>query len=675
MPTRDAERGRNGRSVGSTATFPPSEDEQLGRALEEYASLLQDGEPPGQSEFLERHASIAEALRACMDGLGMIQEVAPEFGPDSGPGGSLSEAAPTALGEFLLIREIGRGGMGVVYEAEQRSLGRRVALKVLPTAASLDPRQRQRFLVEAQAAALLHHEHIVPVFATGLDHGAHYYAMQLIDGHSLTEVIRKLRADQASPGGGHAPGAAAPTSTEQDRPPGPQAEPPPGHRSSGQSSSARARIRETARLALQAAEALEHAHELGVIHRDIKPSNLLLDQRGKLWVADFGLARLPHDEQDLTRTGDLVGTLRYMSPEQVRAERGEVTAATDIYSLGATLYELLTLRPAFNAPDRHELLRAILHDEPAPPRRLNPAIPRDLETIVLKALEKEVPARYATAGELADDLRRFLDDQPVRARRPGILDRSVKWARRHRTAVVAATSALIVTLTATTIILWSAKRRTEATLVEYRQALTLQRLGVEYALASLDQVTRPLVPESGEMPSLGDDQARVLQSAISYYDRIPGLFKNIEMVKEAVARAKRQAGFSRMALGQPKGREDYRTAIEMYRRLISANPERIWLHTGLLETLQEYARLLAARGERPEALALRRQALHIAEALMNNAQAARPCFSTALAAVFRELARDLRGDPADPSAAAAADRLEKKADAWNPGRTSLILAR
>ena len=200
--------------------------------------------------------------------------------------------------------------MGVVYEAEQRSLGRHVALKVLPSAASLDPRQRQRFQVEAQAAALLHHDHIVPVFGVGFDQGAHYFAMQLIDGPSLTRVIQDLKERVAWDAG--------------DRTPGPDHDRQSPPRSSVHSSSVRERCRETARLGLQAADALDHPHQLGVIHRDIKPSNLLIDSRGKLWVADFGLARLPQEDNDLTRTGDLLGTLRYMSPEQVRAERGGV---------------------------------------------------------------------------------------------------------------------------------------------------------------------------------------------------------------------------------------------------------------------------------------------------------------------------------------------------------------
>ena len=261
-----------------------------------------------------------------------------------------------------------------------------------------------------------------------------------------------------------------------------------------------------------------------MIHRDIKPSNLLIDTRGHLWVADFGLARLPQEDHDLTRTGDLVGTLRYMSPEQVRGVRGGVDARTDIYGLGATFYELLTLNPAFTARNRHELTRRILDEEPTSPRRCNPAIPLDLETIILKAMEKEPSDRYASARELADELRRFLDDQPIQARRPSILDRSAKWSRRHRTVVIASTTALLVTLTVSTAALWEAKRRTDAALEDSRVAkgrtdvaledareakrrtdVILQDLrsarstefrAVHNSLGMVDQIIRPLVAEA-----------------------------------------------------------------------------------------------------------------------------------------------------------------------------------
>ena len=463
--------------MGSTATCSRSDDPRVVAALAEYMEECEHGHEPERAEFLARYRSIAAPLRECLDGLDFVQHAAGEFSPPPGAVAEpvLSPAAPAShsvvLGEFRIIREIGRGGMGVVYEAEQLSLGRRVALKVLPAAASLDQRHCQRFQIEAQAAALLHHDHIVPIFGVGSDQGAHYFAMQLIDGPSLTRIIQDLKAEilpEPMDGSGE-PEGERPGSSDHDRV---------AHaRSSVHSSLVRMRCRETARLGLEAAEALEHAHQLGVIHRDIKPSNLLVDGRGKLWVADFGLARLPQEEHDLTRTGDLVGTLRYMSPEQVRAERGGVTSATDVYSLGATLYELITLRPAFASKDRHELLRTILHDEPTSPRKINPAVPRDLETIILKALEKEPSARYATAAELADDLRHFLADEPVRARPPGPVNRTIKWVRRHRMAVGISMIALIFTLAATSLTLWQAKRRNRRDPCNPSQCPALQTLG------------------------------------------------------------------------------------------------------------------------------------------------------------------------------------------------------
>ena len=339
--------------------------------------------------------------------------------------------------------------MGVVYEAVQRSLNRRVALKVLPFAAAMDPTQLRRFQTEALAAAQLHHTHIVPVYSVGCERGVHYYAMQFIEGQTLAQAIAERqahgraaaapaprlpplwgkvarRAGWGSPAAASAPGPDRETrsarvsrprrnrrpkvSDSQPTPPTP-AQRRPAHRLQRPSSRSREYFRTAAALGIQAAEALDHAHKVGIVHRDIKPANLLLDVQGNLWVTDFGLARL-RDDAGLTITGDLLGTLRYMSPEQALAKRmADLDHRTDIYSLGATLYELVTLRPAIDGQDRQEVLRKIAQDEPTPPRRLNPAIPRELETILLKAMNKEPESRYATAQELADDLRRFLERQ------------------------------------------------------------------------------------------------------------------------------------------------------------------------------------------------------------------------------------------------------------------------
>jgi WD40 repeat protein/serine/threonine protein kinase len=361
------------------------------------------------------------------------------------------------LGDFRIVREVGRGGMGVVYEAEQVSLGRRVALKLLPHRGLLDARQRQRFEREAKAAAKLHHTNIVPVFGTGEHDGQPYYVMQLIDGQGLDAVIEALR--RGPPGGatatppgatdgaasavarslltGHFAGAApSPDGLTVDLPgeARPHAEPPsapvalPG---SGVNSSSGARRptfwRGVANIGAQVADALEYAHKQGVLHRDVKPSNLLLDARGTVWVTDFGLAKAD-DQPHLTNAGDILGTLRYMPPE---AFDGTTDARTDVYALGLTLYELLALRPAFGETDRNKLIKQVTQGEPPRLDRVNHAVPRDLVTIVHKAADRDPARRYQTTGELAADLRRFLADEPIKARRVSPVERYLRWARRN----------------------------------------------------------------------------------------------------------------------------------------------------------------------------------------------------------------------------------------------------
>jgi WD40 repeat protein/serine/threonine protein kinase len=390
--------------------------------------------------------------------------LAAAFGPVREPARPLGEfAANRTLGDFRILREIGRGGMGIVYEAEQISLGRRVALKVLPFAAALDPRQLQRFQNEAHAAAQLHHPSIVPVHGVGCERGIHYFVMQFIDGQSLAALLHQLQGAAAD---GPASAAFPPVSPTSPTLADLTTQPP---------SSTPAFFRVVTTLAIQAALALEYAHQRGVIHRDVKPGNLLLDAGGQLWITDFGLARL-ENASGQTMTGDLLGTLRYMSPEQADSRPGLVDHRTDIYALGATLYELLTLQPAFAAPERAALLRQIACDEPRPPRAVNPAIPPDLETIVMKAMAKSPAERYATAQELADDLRRFLEDRPIRARRPSLLQRLSKWSRRHEGLVRLAGFAAalgLAGLVAAAVLIWHAKEEAEQA---RRDALTANDL-------------------------------------------------------------------------------------------------------------------------------------------------------------------------------------------------------
>jgi tetratricopeptide (TPR) repeat protein len=351
--------------------------------------------------------------------------------------------------------------MGVVYEAEQESLGRRVALKVLPPAAVRDAKQVRRFEREARAAARLHHTNVVPVFGVGAEGGTHYYVMQYIEGRPLDQVLAELRrlragdelrdasrtaaapaAGPADPTGSHSCASVArslwhgqfrpavPPEAGEAGDPAEPARPDPAATPSGPlSDPQRPFAKSVAQIGVQVAEALEYAAGQGVLHRDVKPSNLLLDVWGTVWLTDFGLAAAT-GTPDLTNTGDLLGTLRYMAPERFE---GRADARSDVYSLGLTLYEVLALRPAFGGDKRAELVRQITTAGVPRLNKLDPRLPRDLVTIVHKATARDPADRYQTAGALGDDLRRFLDGRSIVARRSSVLERTWRWCRRNPT--------------------------------------------------------------------------------------------------------------------------------------------------------------------------------------------------------------------------------------------------
>ncbi len=380
------------------------------------------------------------------------------------------------LGEYRILREIGRGGMGIVYEAEQVSLGRHVALKVLPAHSLLDPKRLQRFQCEAKAAVRLHHTNIVPIYGVGEQAGLHYIAMQFIAGQSLDNVLHALRRghELETPNTASGTTPAAHEALDDTLPAvGPASQTAAWNAQliccrSGLRDSGRAYCQEVARIGLHAAEALEYAAQQGVLHRDIKPANLMLDEMGQVWVMDFGLAKLT-DGDDLTHSGELLGTLRYMAPERFQ---GRFDATSDVYSLGLTLYEVLTLRVAYDETDRGRLIARVLSDDPPRPRRINAAIPPDLETIVLKAIAREPQRRYATAGELAEDLRRFLADRPIRARRVSTAEYSWRWCRRNP-AWAALMASIVVFGMAIVVIssmsaLWLGERATQAEMAVHK---------------------------------------------------------------------------------------------------------------------------------------------------------------------------------------------------------------
>jgi len=391
-----------------------SVETDFARLIDDLADRRLRGETPNLDDYAVQHPGLAPRLKQ----LAAVLDLLPQK----------HEGVPELTG-FRIVKELGRGGMGVVYEAVDDALGRRVALKALPLQAAARPQWLERFRREAKAAARLHHTNIVPVFGIGEQNGVHFYAMQAIDGVSLE---KRPVAD----------------------------------------------VRQTATWGLKIAEALAHAHALGVLHRDIKPSNILIDEVGEPYLTDFGLAKLT-DDADLTESGDFIGTLRYAAPEQLQ---GRCHARSDVYSLGATLYELLSGQPPFDAENRGSLIRLIIETEPRMLHRVAPAVPRDLATVVHKAMAKEPARRYPTAAALAADLRRFLGDEPVQARPVSTFGRSARWARRHP-AIASLSTAVVVLLLAVTGTALAGYARTSAALEQSE----LHRIDAEHAQAAESQ--------------------------------------------------------------------------------------------------------------------------------------------------------------------------------------------
>lgn len=440
-----ADRVANGESIhwDREADLPPAADEAQ---LADRAKVL-------------RGLRMLQALAVPVQHASVQATIDPGNGSDQ-PCDTLahdSELPTKRLGDFVLVRELGRGGMGVVYEARQVSLNRRVALKILPDGLGFSPESLARFEREARAAAALHHTNIVPIYAIGEDHGHHYYAMELIEGSSLSTILVEVSLARASPAtqrllstvGIEAPpavraaGVGGVASTRDASPlvvTGSDAT----NSLSMSDSGSRRWFDTVARLVADVADALHHAHTRGIVHRDVKPSNLMLSTDGRLCLTDFGLA-LMAEETRLTVTGAFLGTPAYMSPEQIASGRMKLDHRTDIYSLGVVLYEMLTLQRAFAGDSREQVLSDILTKEPRSPRRINRRIPAELETICAKAMEKDSGRRYPTAAAFADDLRSHLNHRAITARRAGPVRRLVKWTQRHPSAATAILAAIAIT--------------------------------------------------------------------------------------------------------------------------------------------------------------------------------------------------------------------------------------
>lgn len=628
---------------------PTETDRLLVDLVEEIGTRYRQGQPVDEEDLLRAHPQYADQLQRLLPTLKVLAELGQEVPLSCSL--SAGETSSVTMGDFRIVREIGRGGMGVIYEAEQISLGRPVALKVLPFAAMLSERQLHRFKNEARAAATLHHPNIVPVHAVGCDRGVHFYAMQLINGASLAQVIQDLRetcgtackrtpneevgvsldgaageavaceraieARRASCQAGAAglsdadlaglclcqPSVAELDSATCDTRSNVNAT----LATSRSDLSSPAFFLTVARLGVQAADALQHAHEHGVVHRDIKPANLLLDPDGKLWVTDFGLAQLQQEGAGSV-SEDIVGTIRYMSPEQAAGKVGMIAGGTDLYSLGATLYELLTLEPAIPGTDRQELLRHIELREPLRPRHINRTIPHDLEAIVLKAMAKQPSERYATAAHMANDLRCFLEHRPVAAQSPTIVQRLGKWSRRHKSAARAiSTVALLVLVGLLVSNVLIARQRSEAE--RARSVATGQRLRAEanltLALQAINELLYRLAREElKDVPQVQTMRAEMTERAIKLLEEVAGRNTGDTAISAEVAYGYVQLGQLASELGEhSKSEKSLRRATHLLEELPALGHREPALYLRLAEAHNSLGHTLRMQGRLAEARA------------------------------------------------------------------------
>ncbi len=583
-----------------------SERDPLDVVAEEFAERCRRGEQPALEEYLARYPQWAAELRELLPAAAMMEELRRH--KQAARAVASGREAIERLGDYRIVRELGRGGMGIVYEAVQESLGRHVALKVLPRHSLLDPKKLARFQREAQAAAALHHSNIVPVFGVGEHDGLHYYVMQLIPGQGLHEVLARLRRGEQwpdvlkpphsqplSPEAGER-GAKPPPphphtllleAEERGEKPTPHTaaplsppRPPEAGEGLGVRGASKERAwREVARLGVQAADALEYAHQHGTLHRDIKPANILLDPRGTVWLTDFGLAKLSEQNQ-LTSTGDLVGTLQYLAPESLH---GQTDARSDVYSLGLTLYELLTLAPPFPESNPARLLQQVSSHDPVGPRKINPAIPRDLETIILKAIAREPARRYQTAGELAEDLRSFLADRPIRARRISAPERLRRWYRHNRLVARLLAALVLVFVAGFAGVVWKWREAEAAVNREAQQRQIAEHAtdradaNVRLSLQAFEDIFDDLAPREparSPRPREVEQPADLLQDVLQFYDQFAAANETNSRVQIEAAKAHLRVGDIHLRRGESdKAAASYDRALAILEELTMTAPE------------------------------------------------------------------------------------------------------
>ena len=551
-------------------SLTPPDLPDLEQIAEEFIARIRSGKQPEISEYVKRYPDLATDIEEFFPAIAAL-EGGKSMGHAHGKV-SLGASTPQQLGDFKIVREIGRGGMGDVYEAIQESLNRHVALKLLPRHSLLEEKQLKRFQREAELTASLHHTNIVPVFGVGENGGFHYYVMQLIEGVGLDELAQKIVVTAADSSLKKITAVnESTTQTGSDTVLFEDTDSP--------SDSVRKPVSEDAlwtdfekyvdspskiaALGVQAANALQYAHDRGILHRDIKPGNLLLDRDGLLCITDFGLARAA-EQNDLSKSTDVVGTLGYMAPEMFR----EATCSqSDVYGLGITLYELLTKRSAIVRTNRHEMIEQITHGAIIPPRRLNPEISRDLETIVLKAIAPDTKHRYQRASDLADDLNRFLENRPIRARRVSLIERLWRWGCRNPAiALLSGLALMLVMLLGTSMAVGYERERQQR-----KRAETSSQL----ATAALDRVFDRFVPSRAHSsentsstadysePVLSRESADLLAGMVQFYEQLAESTGSQRAFHIKAANALHKVGDIHRRLG------DFHAALDAYQKSLA----------------------------------------------------------------------------------------------------------
>jgi tetratricopeptide (TPR) repeat protein/predicted Ser/Thr protein kinase len=526
------------------------------------------------------------------------------------------------FGDYEVRRELGRGGMGVVYEARQVSLNRPVALKMVKAGLLAGDDELRRFQNEAEAVALLDHPGIVPVYEVGQHDGQRYFSMKLVPGGSLVPLLDRYRDDTKA----------------------------------------------TANLVAEAAEAVAHAHARGILHRDLKPANILVDPEGHPHVTDFGLAKKVEADIEFTRSGAILGTPAYMSPEQATGRRGSITTATDVYGLGALLYALLTGHPPFGGDSVVETIDAVRNVPPARPTMLNARVPRDLETICLKCLEKDPRRRYATAQALADDLKAWLGSRPIAARRVGAAERAWLWCKRKpAVATLSAAVVLAVVVGTASIIAVQAKAnanlRAANTRVEQQYNLAVDAIKTFHTGVSEDFLLKE--------DKFKDLRERLLKSAESFYEKLGALLKDEADLPSR--RALLQANYELAVLADLVGRKE--DALAMHRKVLAGREglARTGSRVDVARSLLSVAELLHATGKETEALTYYERA-RAAVSAPDGGTPADPAARAALAAseYARGMLLQLQGKTAESLAALehARDQRDDLAAA-DPGNKDL----